>query len=116
MESHDLMVYTKTNEKIGETMHALKLLHKRLTNAHVITHKFRLVALMKSVESLLNGGKLTLTHLGRNLHSSGYEKHKIKCIDRLLGNAKLHTERHALYRQMGRWLLCHISRPLIIVD
>jgi hypothetical protein len=71
---------------------------------------------MKAVESVLNGGKLTLTHLGRNIPGSSYEKHKIKCIDRLLGNKKLHGERTAVYGQMGRWLLNRVSRPLIVVD
>jgi len=97
-------------------MHAVKLLHKRLLDTRAIKHTYRLGALMKAIEGLLNGGKLTLTHLGRNLAGASYEKHKIKCMDRLLGNKHLHGERCALYRQMGRWLLSQVSRPLIVVD
>jgi len=61
-------------------MHALKLLHKRLLNAHVISHRYRLNALMKAVESLLTGGKLTLTHLGRNLPGTktGWNKNRVR--------------------------------------
>ncbi len=97
-------------------MDALKLLHKKILKSEVIKHRYRLTALMKAVESILSGGKLTLTHLGRNLPGKIYEKHKIKCIDRLLGNSKLHKERHALYRLMGQWLLCRVKHPVIIVD
>ncbi len=97
-------------------MHAIKLLHKRLLNTRAIKHRYRLNALLRAVEGLLKGGKLTLTHLGRNLPGVSYEKHKIKCMDRLLGNPKLHKERFALYRQMGIWLLSKVSRPLIVVD
>lgn len=97
-------------------MDALKLLHKNILKSQVITHQYRLTAVMKAVESILCGGKLTLTHLGRNLPEKIYEKHKIKCIDRLLGNSKLHNERHALYRLMGHWLLCGVKHPVIIVD
>lgn len=79
-------------------MHAVKLLHKRLLNTRAIKHRCRLHALMKAVEGLLIGGKLTLTHLGRNLPGAIYEKHKIKSMDRLLGNLKLHGERNALYQ------------------
>jgi len=116
MKPHDLMVSATINIRTGDAMHALKLLHKRLLNTHTIKHQYRLTALMKAVESILDGGKLTLTHLGRNLPGKIYEKHKIKCIDRLLGNSKLHKERHALYNQMGRWLLCRVKHPVIIVD
>lgn len=97
-------------------MHGLKLLHKRLLNARVIGHKNRLEALMKSVEGLLGGSKLVLTHLGRNLSGRAYEKHKIKCVDRLLGNGQLHGERQAIYRRMAHWLLYRVKRPIIIVD
>lgn len=97
-------------------MHSLKLLHKRLLKSQVISHPSRLLALMKAVEGLLNGGKLTLTHLGRHLPGKGYEKHKVKCMDRLLGNTKLHDERQKIYWLMGHWLLSQTARPIIIVD
>jgi len=42
-------------------MHAVKLLHKRLLDTRAIKHAYRLGALMKAIEGLLNGGKLTLT-------------------------------------------------------
>jgi len=97
-------------------MHGLKLLHKRLFQCDVIAHKTRLTALLKVVEGLLSGSKLTRTHLGRSLSGTVYEKHKIKCVGRVLGNSHLHAERKGVYRQMGRWLLCQLTRPMIIVD
>ena len=97
-------------------MHGLKLLHKRLLNSRAMTHKTRINALMKAVEGLLSGGRLVLTQLGRSLSGPTYEKHRIKCIDRLIGNANLHGERRAIYRQMGQWLLSRVNRPVIVVD
>lgn len=48
-------------------MHSLRLLRKRLHNSQVIGHKNRLGAFMKAVTGLLDGGKLTLTHVGRSM-------------------------------------------------
>ena len=111
------MVVAKDKHIIsGDNMHGLKLLHKRLFECDVIAHKTRLTALLKVVAGLLSGSQLTLTHLGRSLSGTVYEQHKIKCVVRLLGNSQLHAERKGVYRQMGGWLLCQLTRPIIIVD
>jgi hypothetical protein len=79
-------------------------------------HAARTAVLVKVVEALLRGGKLTLTHLGRNLPSAAFAKHSIKRVDRLLGNAYLHGERPAVYRALARWLLARTGRPILIID
>jgi hypothetical protein len=79
-------------------------------------HAARLAVVVRVVEALVLGGKLTLTHLGRNLHSAAYVKHSIKRVDRLLGNRHLHAERLAIYRALARRLLAATPRPVLLVD
>jgi len=59
---------------------------------------------------------LWLTSLGRHIRGDTLEKHKIKRIDRLLGNHRLNHERRAVYQWMCRLLVAQCSRPCINVD
>jgi hypothetical protein len=79
-------------------------------------HAVRRAAVAAVVEALVLGGKLTLTHLGRNLRSAAFVKHSIKRVDRLLGNAHLHEERLVIYRALAQWLLAATPRPILLVD
>ena len=45
-------------------------------------------ALMAATESLMGGAQLTLSNLGRRLSGNSRTKHKIKRVDRLLGNER----------------------------
>ena len=97
-------------------MHALRLLHKRFTEALPELHATRRRALFASVEGLLSGHSLWLSELGRHLPGRAKEKHKIKRVDRLLGNHRLHHERLAIYRWLARWVMGGCRHPSIIVD
>lgn len=97
-------------------MHAVSLLETWLRCNCPFTHKTRGTALVKLVASVLTGGKATLTEVGRNIHGLAYEKHRIKCADRLLGNEHLHRERPSFYKALAHWLLSSVERPWIIVD
>jgi hypothetical protein len=79
-------------------------------------HRRRAASLTAGVGGLLRGGKLTLSHLGRALCGASHAKHKIKRVDRLLGNSHLHRERAAVYRAFAQWLLRGVERPVILVD
>jgi hypothetical protein len=70
----------------------------------------------KVVHGLLVGGRLTLTALGRQLPTSAFVKHNLKCADRLLGNAHLQHERVVIYRAVARWVLAKTPRPVLLVD
>jgi len=59
---------------------------------------------------------ITLTGLGRRLFSSAKIKHKIKKVDRLLGNKHLQNKRVEIYRQLSRRLIGKRKTPNIIVD
>ena len=94
----------------------LPVLHRWLRRACPAIHAARTTAVVKVVEALLWGGKLTLTHLGRNLRSAAFVKHSIKRVDRLLGNRQLHYERLTIYRAIAGWLLAATPRPILLVD
>jgi hypothetical protein len=97
-------------------MHATGLLAQWLAQHTVIGHRVRQASLLKLVQALLGGSKLSLTQLGRHRAGSAYTKHHIKAADRLLGNTHLHAERDGIYRAIARTLLAGIKRPLILVD
>jgi hypothetical protein len=65
------------------------ILSQWLNNHSVIGHAVRAAALVRAVGALLTGGRLSLTHLGRNMSGTARVKHQIRTVDRLLGNAHL---------------------------
>lgn len=97
-------------------MHGLQLLHNLLSKSCSQIHTNRLASLLRSVEGLLSCSKLTLVNIGRNLSSSTLVKHKIKQIDRLLGNPYLHQEKGVIYQALTEKLITSNSRPVILVD
>ena len=97
-------------------MHAQRLLHNHLKKSCAHVHDKRINSLMRVAGSLLNHGKLTLTSLGRHLSGSSKVKHKVKLIDRLLGNRKLHAERLAFYRGMAVQTIGSLTAIKVIVD
>lgn len=96
-------------------MHVVKLLHKQLQKTGSI-HKKRLASLFDIVETAMQTQYVTLTGLGRRLSSTIKIKHKIKKVDRLLGNKHLQQERIEIYKQLSRRLIGKRKNPHIIVD
>jgi len=97
-------------------MHPISLLKNWLKRNDLIAHRARLDATVRVVKGLLDGGRLSLTQLGRHRPGHAFVKHHIKAVDRLLGNRHLHKERVNVYQALARQLLTAIPRPLIIVD
>ena len=97
-------------------MHASGVLRRWLRRVCPGIHAVRRAAVATVVEALVLGGKLTLTHLGRNLRSAAFVKHSIKRVDRLLGNPHLHEERLVIYRAIAQWLLAVTPRPILLID
>lgn len=97
-------------------MHGSSLIQTWLHRNCSFVHRARSTAVVKAVAGLLHSEKLTLTHVGRGVRGAAFEKHNIKCIDRLLGNRHLARERLGVYRAMAHWLLGSTERPQIIVD
>ncbi len=97
-------------------MHGLQLLHNILLKSCSKIHNNRLESLFNAVEGLLHCGKLTLVNIGRNLSGPALIKHKIKQVDRLLGNNNLYHERIPIYSALSGLLISPHSRPIILVD
>jgi len=92
------------------------ILSQWLNNHAVIGHAVRAAALLRVVQAVLTGGRLSLTHLGRSLDGPARMKHQIKAVDRLLGNEHLQRERIGIYRAIARTLLRGSRQPVIVVD
>ena len=103
----------KINQK--NPMKAAKLLHKMLERTCPDIHKTRLNALMAGVLSGINHHQISVTSLVRNLRENSVTstKHDIKCMDRLIGNNKLHQERSLIYKMMTDYLIGKESHPLL---
>jgi DDE family transposase len=97
-------------------MRALGILQKRLGPALDFMHAKRIAAFWRAIEGLLRGQQLWLTALGRSLPGTCTDKHRIKAIDRFVGNAAIQTSLLQLYAALAKFLLRRIQRPVILVD
>lgn len=97
-------------------MHSVAILHKHLQKAVPSIHRTRLQTLMAAVGAVLCGAQVSITSLGRSLSSAAFVKHKIKRMDRLIGNTRLYQERWSLYTALTRWLVQGLSHPIILID
>ena len=85
-------------------MRILKVLHRTVFDSVPSIHQTRSRALAATVASVLGGAFLTVTALGRGLHSAARTKHNIKRVDRLASNPHLQRERLSLCRSGPRIL------------
>jgi len=97
-------------------MHATKLLHNRLKQSAPGIHLKRLDSFIAAVDSATHGANLTITSLGRGLASQTRDKHKIKRIDRLVGNGLLYQDRTAIYQTLAQFALSKVKMPMIVID
>lgn len=97
-------------------MSIIAQLHNLLKEKLPSIHATRLQALMAAVEAGLSGAFVSITALGQALSGPAYIKHKIKRLDRLIGNRHLKSERMDLYGAMAQVLLKSLPLPLVIVD
>lgn len=96
-------------------MHEIELLHKKLLKSSSI-HKTRLDRLMICVQSVLQGSYLTLSSIGELSRGNTSVKHKIKAVDRLLGNEHLQNDKKQIYQVLAHSLLSARPTPEIFVD
>jgi len=74
-------------------MSIISTLHNLLKQSLPDLHGSRLKALMAAVEAGLTGASVAITTLGRAISGTAFIKHKIKRLDRLVGNPHLKSER-----------------------
>lgn len=97
-------------------MHGEIFLHELLAAGCAGMHGRRRSALIAAVAAVLKGERVTLTDLGRNLQGTAYEKHKVKRVDRLLGNEWLHAERLEIYGAIAEAVSATMGWIAVVVD
>jgi hypothetical protein len=69
-----------------------------------------------AVGGALHGGRLSLSQLARSIPSGTAMRHRVKRVDRLLGNNALHDARTEVYRDVAAQWLSGIEQVLLVVD
>ncbi len=81
-------------------------------------HETRLAALLDAAQALQHSNNLSLTAIGRKLSGESAIKHKVKKIDRLVGNKHLHNELGDLYKGLSEFVFTYLSQnkeiPIVI--
>ena len=97
-------------------MHAETILARVLAPCLISLHAKRASALLRATAGLLHGGITSLSEIALSLGGGIPLKHRIKSVDRLLGNSGLHRSFGELYRCIAlRWLQ-DLPQILIVVD
>lgn len=82
-------------------------------------HNSRLNAVLDVAEGLRNSQNLSMAAIGRKLSGEAKVKHKIKKVDRCLGNKHLHEELDDLYKGISYFLfeqIKHLKENSIVID
>lgn len=96
-------------------MRASGVLQKCLSGSLGAMHALRSRVLLRAVEALIAGRRLTLMDVARSWPGAERVRAPLKAFDRLLSNRHLHSEREQVYAGMARWLL-RGERPVIVID
>lgn len=97
-------------------MHVVKLLHNFAKKSCVGIHAKKLTSLFIAVMGLTIGAKLSIAGIGRSINSKAKAKNKIKQVDRLMGNVKLHAQRDKFYFLACKMVINNSKQTPIIVD
>lgn len=79
-------------------------------------HRARWLLMLALVDGLVRGNRLGLTRLARSLAGNVAPKHRIKRVDRFLGNCRVHVEIPIWYSALAKRLLRHCRRPVVLLD
>ena len=79
-------------------------------------HAKRAAALTRATAALLRGGVTSLSAIALHLSQDIAFKHRLKSVDRLLGNPALHRARGDLYRCLAQQWLKDVTSWLVVVD
>lgn len=95
-----------------------RLLFTALVEGCPFIHENRINAILDVSSALRDGTNLSLSEMGRCLQGSSAIKHKIKKVDRLEGNKKLHDELSDLYQALSSYVFTYLSQdtnlPIVI--
>jgi hypothetical protein len=97
-------------------MHAGSIVARILGQCLGELHSRRAGALQRAVVSALSGASLSLSSLALKISGRTGLRHRVKSVDRLLGNNALHEARAAIYGSLARWWLSGLAQILLVVD
>lgn len=117
MKVCDQMIATKLTFKetfmqFDQVLH--KFVGKSLCDSGIRLTKTN--AILDMTNALLNHSQLTLTSIGRHLPGDADIKHKIKRVDRWLGNKSLYNQSQTIYKSVFQKLLAKRKKLEILVD
>jgi len=92
------------------------MVRELISGCSSVVHAVRLGTVIKVVEGIVRGGRLSPATIGRSLRGSALPKHEIKKVDRLLGNPKMTGDRLFLFHAIAHRLLRGAERPVILID
>ncbi|HCR5761337.1 TPA: IS4 family transposase, partial [Shigella flexneri] len=97
-------------------MPARKVCQTFFRNALASTHQYRQNAIIDSAAALVGGASLSLTSIGRHLPGPARVKDKIKRVDCLLGNKRLHNDIPLIFKNITSMMTNKLSWCVIAVD
>lgn len=89
---------------------------KYLNDALISIHSKRSKSLFETAWALTGQANLTISSLGYNKDGSAYVKHKIKSVDRLVGNDRLHKEIPIIYKEFFQPFIATTKIIYLIID
>ena len=86
-----------------------EIMYDALSTECPLIHNNRLNAVLDVAEGLRNSKNMTLSAIGRHLVGNTRLKHKIKKVDRCLGNKQLHSELGELYKGLSSFVFEYVA-------
>jgi DDE family transposase len=97
-------------------MHAATIVARVLDCCLSGLHAKRAAACQRAVVAVVMGAALSLSAIAARMGAQSAYRHRIKSVDRLLGNAALHAVRQRLYAALAAHWLSGIGQLLIVID
>lgn len=97
-------------------MHAKLIVARVLNPCLSELHAKRAAALQRSVAAVLLGGALSLSSIALAMSGAVGLRHRVKSVDRLLGNGGLQEARTSIYGGLAHLWLCGLPQVLLVVD
>ena len=97
-------------------MHAGSIVARVLEPCWDGLHAKRAATCQRAVVAVVLGAALSLSAIALGVRSATGYRHRIKSVDRLLGNAGLHAVRAELYAALAARWLTGVSQLLLVID
>jgi hypothetical protein len=106
----DATLFVIEAKKARRTKHATATLTQVSEPCLSTLHVKRMQSLLRATAGLLHGGIASLSAIALSLSGASKLKHRLKSVDRLLGNGALHQVRGEIYRRNNRVRPCLLPR------